>query len=279
MLKSYLDPAHHRWVRWLARSGYAARAFVYFLVGGLAVLAAFTAKEAIGKKEALKDLMDNSWGPWVIGLLIVGLVGYILWRLIQSIGDTDDHGHDAKGLGVRAGLLISAATYAALGYYLFTLLFTGQDDGRGGWINNSRGTLEDWLNTDWVAYLLGAGFLVTAGAHFWKAWKKKYKRHFTHADLDDFTWIDPVSRLGLFARGVVLAIIGGMFIYRGWTVEDDNDTAPGLADALRFVGDLPAGTWLLAALGFGLLLFASYSAIEVWFRRINVEEASAPGSD
>ena len=274
-LHGYTDPTHHRWVRWLARFGYAARGLVYMLVGGLTVYAAVTWQEAIGKREALRDMMDEPFGRPFIIALIVGIVGYILWRLVQSIGDTDDHGRSPKGLGVRLGLLISALTYTALGYYAFTLVFYGATDGRGGAINSSRDAIYDFVNRDWVAYPIGAGFLVVAGAHFWKAWKTKYRRHFV-VDPEKWHWIHPVSRLGLTARGIVLTVIGGLFIYRGWTVADDDDEPPGLADALRFVEDLPAGAWLLGALGVGLMLFAGYSFIEAFYRRINVEEASSP---
>ena len=274
-LRSYTDPAHHRWVRWLARFGYAARGAVYLLLGGLTIYAAVTWSEAIGKREALRDLVNQPFGKPLLIAILVGIAGYIVWRLIQSIGDTDDHGLSLKGAGVRLGLLVSAGTYAFLGYYVFTLLFNEASDGRRGAINASRGTINDWLNRDWVAYLVGAVFLIVAGAHIWKAIKAKYQRHFV-VDADKWHWIHPVSRTGLAARGVVLAVIGGLFLYRGWTVEDDMDDPPGLREALRFIEDLPEGGLWLGAVGVGLLLFAGYSFIEAFYRRINVHEADSP---
>ena len=275
VLHDSTDPAHHTWVRWLARFGYAARGAVYALIGGLTIYAAATWSEAIGKREALRDLVDEPFGKPLLIAILVGIGGYIVWRLIQSIGDTDDHGLSLKGAGVRLGLLVSAGTYAFLGYYVFTLLFQGASDGRSGSINASRGTINDWLNRDWVAYLVAAGFLIVAGAHIWKAIKAKYQRHFD-VDPHKWHWIHPVSRTGLAARGVVLAVIGGLFAYRGWTIQDDMDDPPGLRDALRFIEDLPMGGLWLGLIGAGLLLFAGYSFIEAFFRRINVHEADSP---
>ena len=272
---SFADPAHHRWVRWLARFGYAARGVVYLLIGGLTVYAAATWSEAIGKEEALRELLDAPFGLPVLAALVVGIAGYIVWRLVQSIGDTDDHGYSAKGLGVRLGLFVSACTYALLGWYVVTLVFQDATEGFRGSLNSSRGTFEGFLNNDWVVWAIGAVFLVVAGAHLWKAWRAKYRKHFV-VDSDQWRWIHPVSRTGLAARGVVLAVIGGLFMYRGWTVEDDADPPPGLKEALRFIEDLPAGAWLLGAVGVGLMLFAGYSFIEAFYRRINVHEADSP---
>ena len=274
-LHSYADPAHHKWVRWLARFGYAARGLVYLLIGGLTIYSAISWSQAMGKEEALREVLDVPFGLPALVALLVGIAGYILWRLVQSIGDTDDHGHSLKGLGVRLGLLVSAVTYGLLGWYVLTLVFQDEIDGFGGRLNDSRGTFEGFLNNDFVAYAIGAAFLVVAGAHLWKAWKAKYRRHFV-VDPEKWHWIHPVSRTGLAARGVVLAVIGGLFLYRGWTVEDDADPPPGLKEALRFIEDLPAGAWWLGAIGAGLILFAGYSFIEAFYRRINVHDADSP---
>ena len=45
---------------------------------------------------------------------------------------------------------------------------------------------------------------------------------------------------------------------------------PGLEEALNYVQSLPAGAYLLAATGIGLVAFAAYSAIEARWRRIRV---------
>jgi hypothetical protein len=114
-------------------------------------------------------------------------------------------------------------------------------------------------------------FLGVAAAHFWKAWRQKYEDHF-EADDDMMTVIHPISMLGLSARGTIFVVIAIMFTFRFLNVEDSGET-PGLKDALEFVRDLPAGAWLLAAVGLGLVAYAAYSFIEARWRRINVEDA------
>ena len=277
-LRSTFDPAHHVWVRWLARFGYLARGIVYLLIGGLTVYAAISARDAIGKRQALQELSEHWLGVAVLVAVVIGMGGYIVWRLVQSIGDTDDHGTKPKGLAVRGGLLVSALTYSALLWYCVTLLFFGETEGRGGAINDSRGIMERAAAYAWIALAIGIAFWVVAGAHWWKALKRKYERHIL-ADEGKMRWIHPVSRLGLSARGVVLAVIGSLFVYRWWTSRDETGDPPDLRDALRFVEDLPAGAWLLGALGVGLILFAGYSITEAVFRRINVHEASSPVGD
>ena len=280
-VRSAFDPAHHTWVRWLARLGYAARGAVYLLIGALTVWAAVTAREALGKKEAIRTLLDEPFGKPILLTLVVGLVGYVLWRLVQSIGDTDDHGLSAKGLGVRAGLLMSAVTYGALIWYVMSIVMPGlgSGDGSEGALGRSREAFYGLLTNRWIALAIGLGFLVVSGAHLWKAWRAKYEKHFIAA-YDEMKWIHPIARGGLAARGIVLAIIGAMFAARFWTSDYEGDgKAPGLDDALAFIADLPAGAWLLGGMGLGLALFAGYSIIEAFYRRINVHEADNPVGD
>jgi hypothetical protein len=51
----------------------------------------------------------------MIAVIVVGLFGYAIRRLVQAIKDTDAHGSDAKALAIRGGLLLSAAPHTLLG--------------------------------------------------------------------------------------------------------------------------------------------------------------------
>ena len=271
---------HKSWIEPLARGGYAARGVVYIVVGALAALAPFGSGEKTGTEGALRKIMEQPYGVWIVYALIVGMFGYVVWRLVQSLLDTDDHGLGAKGLAVRGGLLASGITYALLAVYALALtgLFGGGAGAEGG---SSSGPVAsrygEILTSTWVTLGLAAVFLGVAGAHIWKAVTKGYEKHFL-ADENKMRIIHPVAIIGLIARGLVFAVIALLLFLRYWNERDapDDDATPGLEDALRFVQDLPAGSWLLAALGVGLLLFAGYSIAEAIWRRINVEEAQSP---
>lgn len=261
------------WIEPLARAGYSARGLVYLIIGFFAVLAAFGAGQEKNTKGALQTLLDQPFGTVIIWALIVGLIGYVIWRLVQSIFDTDGHGMSAKGLAVRGGLLASAFTYATLALFALSMLgvLSGGNDGNSGGGAPFAETLAKFVGNNWVSLIFALIFAGVAIAHWWKALKQKYEDHFD-ADEEAMHYIHPVSMMGLIARGVVFAIIAVLFFYRFLNASDQSDH-PGLKEALDFIQGLPFGQWLLALMGIGLLAFALYSFIEAYWRRINVEDA------
>lgn len=264
---------HYKWIKPLARAGYSARGLVYLIIGLLAVFAALGSAEKTDTKGAVEKLFEQPFGTALIWILVIGLAGYVMWRLIQSLLDTDNHGWKPKGLAVRLGLLASAATYTTLIVYSLSLLgiFGGQEESSG-----SRGPVGDRIaeiiGNDMVSLGLAIIFIGIAIAHWYKALSQKYEDHF-RADHDAMRFIHPVSMTGLIARGIVFSVIALLLFYRFLSGKSESDSPPGIKDAMGFVQDLPMGNWLLVALGLGIIAFSAYSFIEAKWRRINVEDA------
>ena len=262
--------AARRWFRPVARAGYASRGVVYLVVGGFALLAAFGPAPTKDSEGALAVLLGQPFGHALVLLMIAGLVGYTLWRLVQSLADTDDHGWSAKGIAVRGGLLGSAATHAALALYaasLLGLVGTGGEDGPS--------------LAERIAALVGTGpFLLAvcvtfAGvgvAHALKAARRRYADHFDASERV-MRFVHPVSIAGLTARGTLWGVAALLLAFRLAEAGPDEPEPPGVGDALAYLQGLPGGQWLLALAGLGLLLFAAYSISEALWRRINVEDA------
>lgn len=70
----------------LARSGYAARGAAFALIGGLFVWAAVThdPKESAGLDQALRELRDAPYGPWLLGAIALGLAAYGLFNAAKA---------------------------------------------------------------------------------------------------------------------------------------------------------------------------------------------------
>src|SRR5687767_10464564 len=83
------------WVVRLGRLGFAARGFVYIMVGVLAARAAFgfggQVTDKQGAVQAMEKLPFGNFVLWVVGF---GLVGYIAWRFAQAFMDLDHYGSD-----------------------------------------------------------------------------------------------------------------------------------------------------------------------------------------
>jgi hypothetical protein len=202
------------WVKPLARMGYSARGVVYLIIGGLAFLAAIGSGGGQTDTEgAVQTLLNQPFGTFLLWVLVVGLAGYVLWRLIQSFMDTDNHGLDAKGLAVRAGLLASAITYTTLLLYTLSLIGVFSSGGSSGGSGPVRDTIAGFIGSHYVSLLLAIVFLGVAIAHWIKAYKEKYAKYFK-ADPQTMRYIHPVSKIGLTAQGIVLAVIALLLFYR-----------------------------------------------------------------
>lgn len=73
-------------VRRAGRAGYAALGTVSIITGGFFVVAAIRhdPSQAKGMSGALQTLADQSWGPWLLGAVAVGLVLYGVFALAEA---------------------------------------------------------------------------------------------------------------------------------------------------------------------------------------------------
>lgn len=74
------------WVERISKAGVAARAVVFLLVGTFFIQAAVQADpgEAGGLGEALGALAAQPFGPWLLGLVALGLVAYAVYQLLEA---------------------------------------------------------------------------------------------------------------------------------------------------------------------------------------------------
>jgi hypothetical protein len=254
---------------WLARTGYCTRGVVYMLVGVLAVLAAFgEGGKTTDSKGALLTVMSSPFGGVMIAIIIVGLFGYALWRLVQAINDTDGHGRDVKGLAIRGGILVSAVTHILLGVFAAGLLFGfgtgGGEGGKSGLV--AMVMQEPWGR--WLIFLVALCIFGAALAHILKAYKEKYKKHLS-MDSQLMDKVSPLIKFGLVARAVVLTIIAFFLAYAAWSY--DPEKTIGLEAALDFIRGQIYGAVLLGLIALGLFAFGFYSFLEGIYRRIHPE--------
>lgn len=85
-LRSDLNGHTRRWVVRCARIGLASRGVVFMTTGSFLIVAAWTSDpdEARGLEGSLEALGSTSWGPWVMGVVALGLAAYGALQLIKA---------------------------------------------------------------------------------------------------------------------------------------------------------------------------------------------------
>jgi hypothetical protein len=252
-------PAENHWVRSAARLGYAAIGVVYVLVGVLAVQVALGSGRGTPDKDvALHELLQAPFGRVLLGIVAVGLFGYLIWRMIEAIGDVEGRGNEAKGLAMRAGYAISGLIYGSLGLQAARLAL-GQGQGQEP---------QDWtarlLGQPFGRWMVGAVGLVVLGVgvyQIYKGWSDLFREKLAMGRMGEAVrrWATWAARLGLSAHGIVLGMIGWFLIRAAVTFNPDE--ARGLGGALASLASQSYGPWLLAAVAVGLAAYGVYNLV------------------
>lgn len=236
-----------------ARAGYAARGFVYLLLGYFAWLT--------GGGEAtttvMRRIQDMPLGTPALFLIAFGMFGYGLFRLFGAWIDIDGKGSDAKGLFGRAGPALSGAAHLLLTFAAITIAL-GMGRGGGG----EREMADTAQSLPGGTVLLIVAGLVGFGAaigNFIKAWSASFME-----DLDPKApaFAKLAGRAGYGARGVVFAVIGWQILslafgYGGGEL--------GMEAALQ---ELRSRDWLFPLVAIGLGAFGLFSLIMARFAQI-----------
>ncbi len=250
---------------WLARAGYAARGVVFLLVAALALFSSFGGGRP-DTKNALDSVLQQPFGRIWLGLIGLGLVGFVAWRLAQSLADADNHGSGAKNLVIRAALFGSAATYAGLALYAFTHALSASAGGEGG---GEQG-MAAWAMTQpfgrVLAGAIGLGFVIGGCVTIYKGVTQRFRRYLKLPD-DRHGPLALLCVYGLAARGVVFLIVGVFFCYA--TFRLDPQQAGSTADALDWIRQLPFGAVLYIIVAVGLAAFGIYNFVEARYRSVD----------
>lgn len=268
--QSIRQAASHAWFERLARLGYASKGLVYFIVGFLAAQAVFsTGGRTTDTSGALSEIVNQPFGKFLLFLVTIGIIGYALWRIVQTILDPEHQGDkiDAKRIAQRMGYALSALAYGGLALTAVKLIM-----GSGGGNSDTTEDLTAQILAQpfgqWLVGLAGAIVIGVGFSYFYEAYKAKFRRHFKLDEMSqsEQTWAIRLGRFGIAARGVVFVIIG-FFLIQAARLSDASQTKE-LGDVLAILAQQPFSPVILALVPLGLIAYGIYSVIEARYRRI-----------
>lgn len=86
LVLSGMSAAARQWIRRVCRFGMAARGVVFGIIGLFLVLAAWrqNPSEARGLGGALRSLQEQGYGPWLLGVIALGLIAYGIYEFVLA---------------------------------------------------------------------------------------------------------------------------------------------------------------------------------------------------
>ena len=266
-----VERAARAWIGPMARAGYASKGFVYFLIGILAVMAAFNLGGTIGgPEEALKTLQPKTFGKALLAIVGLGLCCYAIWRFVQSIYDPDGKGKKLKGMVARLGFAGSGIIHGLLAWAVIKMIMGG-----GG---SSDGTSEAGITARlmsqpfgiWLVGIVGVIIAVVGSYHIYRGFTGAFRKRLNFSAVSQKVReiLCRTCQFGLVARGVAFCITAWFFVRSA--LHYNPREAGGLSEALSLVAAQSYGPWLLGVMGFGLAAYGVYAFVEARFRRINV---------
>lgn len=252
----------------LARLGYASKALIYAIIGYLALAAAFNRGGRITDTSgALRVVVTQPFGKFLLILLALGLCGYAVWRILDAIADPDRHGTDFKGLVTRIGNAVRAMIYGGLGIEAFRL-FRGLGGSNGREAEMWTARFFNFPFGEWLIGLVGLIVAIYGVSEVISSFKGGYSNtldlspiapRFRHT-------AETISRIGIGARGVVITTLG-IFLVRAALTSDPSE-AHGTRESMLEVANAVPGGWALMFIGIGFIAYAFDQAIHARCRRI-----------
>jgi hypothetical protein len=255
-------------VQRLARLGYAAKGVVYLIIGWIAADAAFSPAERVeGTHGALSTILQQPFGKVLLGIMALGLFGYVLWKVVEAVLDPEHKGSDAKGLFARIGYGISAVMYGALTLEAVRML-RGSGGGESGGAQHWTAAVMEKPFGRVAIGLVGLGIAAYGLYELYRAFKSDLakKLNLEGSAVATRRRVTAVARAGTAARGVVFGIMGWFVLQAA--LKYDASQAQGLQGALVQLREAPYGPWLLALVAGGLFAYGIFQLVKARYRVI-----------
>lgn len=240
----------------LTRIGFAARGLLYLVVGYLAL--------KLGRAEdagGALDWLSGKTGGMALGALAFGFAAYGVWRVVDSIFDTQGKGKELKGIIGRLAGALSGLIHLGLAYSAVKLALGNGSGGDSSENAESGAATAMSLPGGEILLFAAAAILAIAGvAQFGIALKRSFCKHLA-PEAQNRWWVIAAGVGGHAARGAIFLTAAWLVFNAG--LHHEAEEAGALGDALL---SMPGA--LRAAVAAGLCLFGAYSLIEARYRII-----------
>src|ERR1043166_4083306 len=197
----------------VTRLGYGVRGLIYIIMGLLAVQVALGKGGGLAsQQDAIGAIGKHPAGLILLWVVLVGLVSYSLWGVVRAVLDPLHKGHDLKGSLMRGGFLVRAFGYAIMVLPTFRYITGASQTANGSQTQKFFASIMSMPWGRWAIGILGLAVLAGGLYQIYLGFKAGFDRQFQIYALtpQEVKLATNLGRFGTSARGLVLAIVGGL---------------------------------------------------------------------
>jgi hypothetical protein len=247
------------------RAGLVTYGLVHLILAWTALQLAFG--DSSGRADqsgALQQMAKNPMGGVTLYAAAVGFAALVVWQGAEAaVGHRSEEG--SKRVFKRAASGIKAGVYATLAVSAVKVA-----SGDGGRSTGSDTVTAQVMSAPGGQLLVGAVGFGVIGAGGYLVFKGLTKRFTRRMDVEGTTGdrrtpVVVLGAVGYAAKGVVLALIGGLFVVAAWQHEPKE--SGGLDQALHTLLQQPFGQPMLGAVAGGLACYGLFCFL--WARHLD----------
>jgi hypothetical protein len=245
----------------VARAGLIAKGIVYVILGVLAFMAAFEiggrSNNDTNKTGVFTSVKDFPGGVVVLVLLAAGLICYSVWRGVQAFTNSEE---SERKWSKRVRYFFSGLVYLSLAFTAIELIFRNRKangDQNQYWASQI-------LDHPFGQWMIGLAAVILAAVGVYQIYyglSEKYKKHVQQLNLHSTgsALLLRSGKVGYISRGIVWLILAYLFLKAA--LHDNSSEAGDTGKAFSFIEDSTFGSYLLGALGIGLIAYGIFNFI------------------
>lgn len=228
-------------VYYLALWGCVSTGIVYSAVGVIAILSFLKLKKGGADEASLFAYLDQYLvGKILVWIIMLGMVSYIIWRIIETIRDPYGYGRQLKGIVKRTVTALSSFADAFIAHSTLMVLLDKGGMVKTGLPTAQREMADNMLQESWGQPLLMTVGIITAITAIVQLGYVISRTYMERLNIDHLVrWkrkaIHVLAWAGHCARGTILGIIG-FFIIKA-AVTENAEVIVNTDKAFDFLGD------------------------------------------
>ena len=252
------------WLDRGVRLGLVVYGVVHLIIAVTAFQLAFGDQSGSASQQgAFTQLSKSSLGDAALVLVAVGLLGLVVWQLIEAaVGHRREDG--GKRALKRLASVGKAVVYGVLALSAFQKVFSSSS---GKSTDSMTAQLMSAPGGQLLVGAVGVGTVAVGGFLLYKGWSERFTK-----DLDiqasSGRRREPIvllGKVGYIGKGVALAGVGALFVTAA--VQHQAKESGGLDVALHELLRQPFGVWLVMAVAVGIGCFGLYCL--AWARHLD----------